>query len=133
MRWLAFVGSPSRREVPRSILPAMHDLTEPFLRLLAGYRRRHRYRDQPRSLRKAHRSSPSCAGFNRQCAPGDAGGRVGTRDAEPRSPTNATLLRELAREKSATVLDLSSRAKVSQPAALAPLIELEETTDQAHC
>jgi len=43
-----------------------------------------------------------------------------------RSVTDAALLRELAREKSASVPDLSSRAKVSQPAALATLIELEE-------
>jgi len=43
-----------------------------------------------------------------------------------RSPTNAALLRELAGEKSATVLDLSLKAKVSQPAALAALIEREE-------
>jgi len=43
-----------------------------------------------------------------------------------RSATDAALLRELAREKSASVPDLSSRAKVSQPAALATLIELEE-------
>src|SRR3712207_6363248 len=42
------------------------------------------------------------------------------------SPQAATLLRELANEKSATVPDLSARAKVTQPAALAILIELEE-------
>jgi DNA-binding MarR family transcriptional regulator len=43
-----------------------------------------------------------------------------------RSPTDAALLQELAREKSASVPNLSSRAKVSQPAALTVLIELEE-------
>src|SRR3954452_23994538 len=43
-----------------------------------------------------------------------------------RPVTDAALLRELAREKSASVPDLSSRAKVSQPAALVALIELEE-------
>ena len=43
-----------------------------------------------------------------------------------RSATDTALLRELAREKSASVPDLSSRAKVSQPAALVALIELEE-------
>ena len=42
-----------------------------------------------------------------------------------RSTTDAVFLRELAREKSATVHDLSSRVKVSQPAALAALVELE--------
>src|SRR5215204_4382053 len=42
-----------------------------------------------------------------------------------RSTTDAAFLRELAREKSATVHDLSSRVKVSQPAALAALVELE--------
>jgi len=49
-----------------------------------------------------------------------------THGRRTRLPTGAALLRELVREKSATVLDLSSRAKVSQPAALAALIELEE-------
>ena len=48
------------------------------------------------------------------------------RGRRARSATNAALLRELAREKSASVPDLSSRAKVSQPAALVALIELEE-------
>ena len=43
-----------------------------------------------------------------------------------RSTTDAALLRELAREKSASVPDLSLPAKVSQPAALVALIELEE-------
>ena len=43
-----------------------------------------------------------------------------------RGDRRAALLRELAREKSASVPDLSSRAKVSQPAALVALIELEE-------
>ena len=42
-----------------------------------------------------------------------------------RSTTDAVFLRELAREKSATIHDLSSRVKVSQPAALAALVELE--------
>jgi DNA-binding MarR family transcriptional regulator len=41
-----------------------------------------------------------------------------------RRPAQRSLLRELATEKSATVLDLSSRAKVSEPAALAILVEL---------
>ena len=39
--------------------------------------------------------------------------------------SDAAFLRELAREKSVTVHDLSSRVKVSQPAALAALVELE--------
>jgi DNA-binding PadR family transcriptional regulator len=43
-----------------------------------------------------------------------------------RSATDTALLRELAREKSASVPDLSLPAKVSQPAALVALIELEE-------
>jgi DNA-binding MarR family transcriptional regulator len=38
----------------------------------------------------------------------------------------ATFLRELASEKSATVRVLSSRAKVSEPAALTILVQLEE-------
>ena len=42
-----------------------------------------------------------------------------------RSNSDAPFLRELAREKSATVHDLSSRVEVSQPAALAALVELE--------
>src|SRR3982750_1447531 len=41
-----------------------------------------------------------------------------------RSVTDAALLRELAREKSASVPDLSSRAKVSQPVALVALMSL---------
>jgi hypothetical protein len=49
-----------------------------------------------------------------------------------RSTTDVALLRELAREKSASVPDLSLPAKVSQPAALVALIELGKRIDQAH-
>ena len=41
-------------------------------------------------------------------------------------PQGASVLRQLAAEKSASILDLSSRAKVTEPAALSILIELEE-------
>jgi hypothetical protein len=42
-----------------------------------------------------------------------------------RSTTDAVFLRELVREKSATVHDLSPWVKVSQPAALVALVELQ--------
>src|SRR4051812_26800343 len=43
-----------------------------------------------------------------------------------RTPNAANLLRELVSEKSASLLDLSSRTKLSQSAALAVLVELED-------
>src|SRR4051794_14740356 len=43
------------------------------------------------------------------------------------TPEAHKLLQELASEKSASVLDLSSHANIAQPAALAILIELEES------
>jgi DNA-binding MarR family transcriptional regulator len=43
-----------------------------------------------------------------------------------RRPAVGSFLRELASEKSATIVDLSARAKVSEPAALAILVQLQE-------